>query len=104
MKKLTKYYIKLVLILASIDEWFMSRPLVRLVSWVGFAGTFNTRVVGPLIRMFMDPNPSFWLEMGIMIPLNMSMLYFWDAFHLWFWQAAHRSIDKYLPKQEDSTL
>ena len=104
MKLTTRYYIKCLMLLAAIDEWFTKHYWARLVAWIVFAGSVNTHVVGPLIRMFLDPNPSYWLEMGIMIPLNMSMMYFWDAFHLWFWQAAHRSIDKYLPKQEDSTL
>ena len=104
MKLTTRYYIKCLMLLAAIDEWFMKYWLARLIVWIAIIGQFNVHVTLPLIVKWMDPNPSEWLQVGVMIPLNLSMLYFWDAFHLWFWQAAHRSIDKYLPKQEDSTL
>lgn len=99
-----KYYIKLMLILAAIDEWFRKNYLARMVTWIVFASEVNIQVVGPLIRMILDPNPSVWLEMGIMVPLNISMSYFWDAFRLWFWQAVHQWVEKYIPKQEETKL
>lgn len=96
MSYLTKIYLACILTLARMDEWLMKRNFVRLICWIAFAGSVNTYLVLPLIKRWLDPVPSFWLEMGIMIPLNMSMMFFWDAFHLWFWQATNRFVNKHV--------
>ena len=86
MKTLRKLFFNCVYLVALVDNWIYQRWLAGLVLWVVVMGQINQLIVQHGIKRWLDPDPSVWLTMGVLIPLTLSIYHWAIATRTWFWR------------------